>query len=118
MSEVSDNTPGFTRSGLGSFLARLGILRIGMIVLALATVIFAPAAGMPMEASGWGLVRTVLAPVLAPLMFMLLLLDALMSRIFMTDQAGPARERFRRIVVLELALAAGLLVYWLPYFLA
>lgn len=105
-------------SGLGPFLAGLGVLRLGMIVLAAATVVLAPSAGMPMETGGWGLVRTVLAPVLAPIVFMLLLLDALMSRVFMTDQTGAARQRLRRIVVFDLVLAAGLLTYWLPYFLA
>jgi hypothetical protein len=89
-----------------------------MFVLAVATVVLAPSAGMPMETAGWGLVRTVLAPVLAPIMFMLLLLDAMMSRIFMADQAGTGRERLRRIVLLDLALAVGLFAYWLPYFLA
>jgi hypothetical protein len=106
------------RSGLGPLLARLGVLRLGMILLALATVVLAPSMGMPMETSGWGLVRTVLAPVLAPIMFMLLLLDALMSRVFMIDQTGVARGRLRHIVILDLVLAAGLLAYWLPYFLA
>lgn len=115
---MSRDTNAIAKSGLGSLLAQLGVLRLGMIVLALSTVVLAPSAGMHMETSGWGLVRTVLAPVLAPIMFMLLLLDAMMSRIFMADATGLARERLRHIVILDLALAAGLLAYWLPYFLA
>lgn len=118
MSDVSRDADVSAKRGLRSFLVQLGVLRLGMIALALATVVFAPSAGMPMETSGWGLVRTVLAPVLAPIMFMLLLLDAMMSRIFMADQSGAGRERLRNIVLLDLTIAAGLFAYWLPYFLA
>ncbi len=115
---MSRDANAIAKSGLGPFLASLGVLRVGMIVLAVATVVLAPSTGMPMETSGWGLVRTVLAPVLAPITFMLLLLDGLMSRVFMADQTGVERHRLRRIVILDLVLAAGLLAYWLPYFLA
>lgn len=115
---MSRETGAIPRSGLALFVSGLGVLRVGMFVLALATVVLAPGAGMPMETSGWGLVRTVLAPVLAPLMLMLLLLDALMSRIFMADQTGAGRRRLRQIVILDLVLAGGLFAYWLPYFLA
>jgi len=68
--------------------------------------------------TGWPLVTTVLIPVLAPMTFMVLLLDALMARVFLTDAEGAARQRYKTILLADLLAAAVLLLRWLPYFAA
>ena len=53
-----------------------------------------------------------------PMVFMGLLLDALMSRVWMVDTEGLERKRFKTIMIIDLFVAMLLIVAWLPYFLA
>jgi hypothetical protein len=99
-------------------LAELGVLRLVLLGLALTCLVLMPPAGAAVGYSGWPLVTTVLVPVLAPLVFMVLLLDALMSAVFLADQRGPARARYARILAVDLVAAGLLLVFWLPFYLA
>ena len=103
---------------IGTWLAQLGPLRITLLLCVALIIALAPAAGTQAVYSGWGLVRTVLIPVLAPLLFMVLLLDALMARVFMSEAAGDARRRLRGIVLLDLVVAAVLVLTWIPYYMA
>lgn len=64
------------------------------------------------------MVTTLLAPVVAPLALMVLLLDALMARVFLTDAENGARKRWKRIILIDLIGAALLLLRWLPYYAA
>ncbi|HEX9627819.1 MAG TPA: hypothetical protein VGA00_12840 [Acidiferrobacterales bacterium] len=99
-------------------VAELGVLRLVLVALALICLALMPPAGAAVGYSGWPLVRTVLVPVVAPLVFMVLLLDALMSAVFLADQRGPARRRYARILAVDLVAAGLLLVFWLPFYLA
>ena len=103
---------------LTTWLRQLGPLRWLLLAVVITVVVLAPPAGAPAVYSGWPLVRTVLMPVLAPLLFMLLLLDALMARVFMADTEGDARRRLRGIVAMNLVVALLLVLYWLPYYIA
>jgi hypothetical protein len=49
---------------------------------------------------------------------MVVMLDVLMSSIFMIDKKGAARARYRRIQLTNLTLAIGMVVFWTPYFKA
>ena len=64
------------------------------------------------------MVNTLLIPVLAPLIFMLLMLDALMSRVWMSEAAGDEKKRFQFIVRVDVIVGLLLLIYWLPFFIA
>lgn len=101
-----------------TYMQQLGPMRVLLGVCALIVVVLAPAAGTRVSAEGWAFVTTLLMPVLAPLILMLLLLDALMGAVFMADKTGAERVRFRNVVRFNLILAAFLFIYWLPYFLA
>ena len=103
---------------IGTWLAQLGPLRLVLLVCVALLIAFVPAAGTRAIYSGWGLVRTVLVPVLAPLLFMVLLLDALMARVFMSEATDNARRRLRDIVLLDLAVAAVVVLVWIPYYMA
>ena len=57
-------------------------------------------------------------PVLAPMVFMVLMLDALMSRVWMSEAEGPEWKRLRLVLRVDLIVGLVLLAYWLPYFIA
>jgi hypothetical protein len=112
---MNDSAPARTRARR---VLDLGGLRLALLLAVVVLLIVVPAPGTRGVLSGWPLVKTVLAPVLAPMLFMLLLLDALMARVFMSDATGDARRRFKTAVLVNLTAAALLLLRWLPYYLA
>jgi hypothetical protein len=63
------------------------------------------------------MVRTLILPVLAPILLQVLLLDALMGRVMMSSARLAERARYRRIVTVNLVSSAALVLWWLPYFL-
>jgi len=75
-----------------------------------------PEIGTPVAYSGWPMVSTLLMPILAPLFFMLLMLDALMSRVWMSEAQGMEYKRLRFVFRVDLLAAVLLLVFWLPFF--
>jgi hypothetical protein len=64
------------------------------------------------------MIATLIVPTLVPIVFMVLLLDIMMSTVFMVDKRGVERARLKYIVFLELLLTATLVVVWYPYFRA
>lgn len=99
-------------------LRNLGGLRVVLLVAVVILLILVPTPGTRAVYSGWPLITTLLVPVLAPLVFMLLLLDALMAWVFLTDAVGGTRRRWRAIVFINLIAAIVLLLRWLPYYAA
>lgn len=97
----------------------LGALRLVLLLGVALLLILVPAPGTPAVYSGWKLVSTVLIPVLVPIFLMVVLLDALMSRVFFADASTPLeRRRFRVITWVNLLAALALLVRWVPYYAA
>jgi len=115
MSRKNDTAP---QRGLLPFLAHLGPLRIMLVVIALALLFTSPAPGTRPDFHGWGMLPTLIVPTLMPIVFMVLLLDVMMSAVFMLDKRGAERSRLKYIVFLELLLAVTLMVVWYPYFRA
>ena len=103
---------------LPPILARLGALRVMLLLTILALLFAAPAPGTRPDYHGWGMIPTLILPTLTPIMFMVLLLDVMMSAVFMVDKRGAERARLKYIVLLELLLAVTLMVVWYPYFRA
>ena len=95
-------------------LSEIGGLRltlIGLSLLSLPLVVFAD-----MEPRGIGVMTAYIVPVLVVLFFFVLLLDALMNRVFMIEQP-VTEQRVRRVRMwLDLATAIGLLIVWGAYF--
>ncbi len=104
--------------GLLAVPARLGALRVTLLLTILALLFAAPAPGTRPDYHGWGMIPTLILPTLTPIMFMVLLLDVMMSAVFMVDKRGAERARLKYIVLLELLLAVTLMVVWYPYFRA
>ncbi len=100
------------------FAAELGVLRVTLACVTLVAVVLATPPGTEAVYSGWDFVPTVLVPVLAPLILMGLLLDTMMSAIFMIEKEIDERRRYRKIMITNLSLVVILLVRWLPFFMA
>ena len=49
---------------------------------------------------------------------MVILFDALMSKIRASDASGEESKKFKSIMWTELAVVAFMIIVWLPYYLA
>jgi len=95
-------------------LRDIGGLRITLIALTLLSlplVLFAD-----MEPHGIGVMTAYIVPSLVVLFFFVLMLDALMNRVFMIEQPEDIKQVRRTRMWLDLAAAAGILVVWGTYF--
>lgn len=101
-----------------NLLGQMGVLRIVLVSIAIIDILLAPKPGTPVIYTGWELVTTLIVPVLAPILLQVLLLDALMGRVLMSSNQGVERARYRRLMIVDLVIAAALLAGWTPYFLA
>lgn len=97
-------------------LKNFGALRVLLIVAAIVLAAMSPEPGTAAARSGWEMIPTLIAPTMAPLIFMGLMFDFMMCRVRMSDEL--VRPKFRFISYVELATALVLLLIWLPFFLA
>jgi len=100
------------------YLLWLGPMRVALFLAALLAVVLVPDPQIPASYQGSALFYTVLVPVLTPLIMMVLLLDALMSRVWLADAEGEAVRRYRTIVGLDLAFTLLVFLAWLPFFMS
>lgn len=105
------------RARTENLLQQMGVLRVVLIALVILDMLAAPRPGTAAVYGGWELVPTLILPVLAPILLQVLLLDALMGRVMMSSAKGTERERYRRIVTVNLVFSIALVLWWLPYFL-
>lgn len=105
-------------SRFARLLGDLGLLRVFLAGLALLVLVLAPRPGTPAVLEGWRMFPTLIVPTLAPLVFLVLMLDALMARVHMTSVRGEALARYRRVVTVDLVLGLVVIGYWTPYFIA
>ena len=101
-----------------NLLQEMGVLRVVLVSGAIVDILLAPNPGTPVVYSGWAVLTTLVVPVLAPILLQVLLLDALMGRVLMSSNQGAERARYRRIMIVNLVIAAALVVGWAPYFMA
>jgi hypothetical protein len=99
-------------------LLAFGVLRLSLVVLVLVDMSARPIPGTTPDYEGAHAVVGMIASAMAPILFMLLLLDAIMTLVYMSSMAAERKPRYRVILFVNLALALILLVYWLPYFRA
>lgn len=99
-----------------TILKQIGPMRltlIGLALLSLPMVLFAD-----MEPQGIGVMTAYIIPALVVLFFFVLLLDALMNRIFMIEQPEEEKPVKRLTMWMDLAAAIGILLVWGSYFSA
>ena len=95
-------------------LKQIGGMRLtllGLSFLSLPMVLFAD-----LEPTGFGVLTAYIIPALVVLFFFVLMLDALMNRVFMIEQPPEMQTVRRQRMWLDLLAGAGLLVVWGSYF--
>lgn len=98
---------------LKELVSKLGVLRTLLAMVILWFVVSAPFAG-EIDYSGWSIVPTLLVPVLVPIVFFVLPMDIIMSRVIMSE--GEARARLKAVIITDVVLLVVLLLVWAPYF--
>ena len=103
---------------LKNIIRTFGPLRISLIILVIVDMLLRPEPGSQASYDGVRVISDLLAPVLSPILFMLLLLDVMMAMIYRSDKQDVVRTRYLIIVLFELFLATSFILYWIPYFKA
>tara|TARA_R110002049_G_scaffold252264_2_gene427358 strand:- start:94163 stop:94480 length:318 start_codon:yes stop_codon:yes gene_type:complete len=96
----------------------LGFLRISLLALGIINAFLSPKPGTPISHGGYEVIPTLVAPAAAPIIIMVILFDALMSKIRASDSTGEESKKFKTIMWTELAVVAFMVMAWLPYYLA
>ena len=99
---------------LRGFLGTIGVLRVLLVLGVAALIIAAPFSDGPAQATGWPLVRSVIAPTLFVIMAFVLPLDITMTLVFMSGRQGAERRRLRLVALTEAALFVAMLGAWMP----
>jgi hypothetical protein len=100
-----------------SVIVDIGELRIMLIVMAIISISQVPfTTNDEVRLEGWGLFPDILAPVLAVILFFVLCLDMLMSRVYMSSLDEDGKGRFRAIIRAELLTLIVMVGVWVPYF--
>jgi hypothetical protein len=104
-------------SGVQQLITRVGPLRLMLQVLAVIFVFLALAVGETVHYNGWKMLPTLIVPALIPIIFFGMLLELLMSTVFLIDAEEPEKKsRFKLIVKTDLLIVAGLILFWIPVF--
>jgi hypothetical protein len=100
---------------LSQLISNIGPLRFMLQVLTLIFVFLSLSVGDTIYYSGWRILTTLVVPALIPIIFFGILLELLMSTVFMVDAEEPDKKaRFKTIIKIDLLLVAGLLSFWVP----
>jgi len=93
----------------------VGAMRLLLLGVAVVLMPFALASGAD-PSTGMGVLFAYVAPSLVVIMFFVLLLDALMNRVFMIEREDPERGIYRLRMRLALAAVTLLVLFWGPFF--
>jgi hypothetical protein len=100
-----------------NFTRRLGVLRSLLVLLAVMLILAMPFADVTLSPEGWGVIRSAALPAAAPIVFMVLMLDVMMSQIFKADADEQRRADLSFITRVYLVVSAALVIVWVPVFL-
>ncbi|MFV1998520.1 MAG: hypothetical protein ACC641_10980 [Acidiferrobacterales bacterium] len=103
---------------MGTFpelVGRIGPLRFMLQGLAFVFIILSQFVGSRSVYSGWEIIPTLVVPALVPIIFFGMLLELMMSTVFMVDAEDVQKKtRFKTIIKIDIAIIAGLLLFWVP----
>jgi hypothetical protein len=96
----------------------LGFLRITLLAFGLIDAFLRPEPGTAVVLEGPEVITTLIAPSAAPIIVMVILFDALMSKIRASDATGEQSRKYKSIMWTELAVVAFMVLMWLPFYMA
>lgn len=104
-------------------LALFGFLRLGLILLAILTMLLPiiewvviQLIGEVAERSALGLSAGLIAPVMAPVLILVVLIDIVMAKVRAADDPTSAGDFYRMVSRTETILIIVMLVFWVPFF--
>ena len=110
-------------SSIQSKFASLGLLRQGLIVLAFVTMLLPIIEWLIIQLSGelsehslFALSAGLIAPVMAPIILVVLLLDIIMSKVKAADDPENAGELYKMVTRVDTGLIFLMLLFWIPFF--
>lgn len=121
-----------------NFLMQLHPMRLALYLCVVVSILLRPGIDSELVFEGWAIVSALLVPVLVPIFFMLLMLDAIMSRVWLSEAinseainseainseasksevSGTEVGRLKMITRTDLVLGVLLLVYWIPFYIS
>ncbi|MDH5648693.1 MAG: hypothetical protein OEY67_03475 [Gammaproteobacteria bacterium] len=99
-----------------NIVSRIGVLRAVLAFVAISIVVMSQFTGDRAVYEGWRMVPTLIVPAIVPIVFFVLLLDMLMSGVFMADAEGEGKKKFKFIIMMDLVFVLGVATLWFPYF--
>ena len=110
---------------LKSQFLSFGLLRQGLVGMAIASMllpmvewVLVQLAGELTERSILSISAGLIAPVMAPILMVVLLLDMIMSKVRAADDPGSSGDLHRAISRFQTILIAIMLMFWIPFFLS
>lgn len=104
------------QKSIATHIVDFGILRILMILLAIALMALRPWADAEVIYGEWSMIPTLVAPALVPIVFMGLWLDVIMCFVFKSDKTGAVRKMYKIAIVADVTTVLVLLLVWLTFF--
>ena len=112
-------------STLKTQLASLGFLRLGLVGLAIVSMLIPMGEwaviqlmGELSEHSILALSAGLLAPVMAPILIVVILLDVIMAKVRAADDPACSGDHYRMISRVETILIIIMLIFWVPFFIS
>lgn len=105
-------------------LTSLGFLRLGLFGLVILDLILSAGYQLAimlmdtsLEQAAWAPIPTIVAPVMAPILVVVILFDYIMSRVRAADEPEEARRAHYLLTGrIELLFIGVMLAYWIPFF--
>ena len=112
-------------STLKTQLASLGFLRLGLIGLAIVSMLIpmvewlvVQLVGELSEHSLLSLSARLIAPVMAPMLIVVILLDIIMAKVRAADDLTGSGDLYRMISRVDTILIIVMMVFWVPFFIS
>ena len=94
-------------------IRQIGILRLMLYKAGLSVIVFLPEPGVQIDVEWPAILNTVVVPALAPIIFMVILFDLVVSRVVNKGNDDPIPAP--KVLWVGLIIALIILLKWLPY---
>ena len=112
-------------STLKSHLASFGFLRLGLIGLAIVSMLLPIVEWLAIQLLGELSDRSILslsagliAPVMAPMLIVVMLLDIIMAKVRAADDHTSSGDLYRMVSRVDTILIIVMLIFWVPFFIS